>query len=353
MQFCTIRAGGAAVPLLLAALIGGDAEAAQSPACMDALARFEVVVNTRPATASTRKAASAGLTAVASEPGCRTVDGEKTRARLVDFLIDYAIAAPAEAKDAIAEAQNLVLVTENWRGKARLGDWFAARKERLQAVEWYRRASGDLATADPRPTAREAQELANKLGGEQLLAGNDHEGSQRGLDLPTVRDIGGNLGGIYGGGFQSRSAERIEVPWNVQFVTGTTEPTELGKKALAEMVEFAGKLNDAAEVTFVGHADPRAPQGQDPDRYNMELSCRRVVAVRDVLLSRGVKAKIQVDWKGKREPFPWQNLPEASSLSDDDKLQLDRRVAVFWYADEAPAGHGRDPGQGRNLCRGG
>jgi outer membrane protein OmpA-like peptidoglycan-associated protein len=353
MKFCKIRAGVVAPPLLLAAVMGGHAQAAQSPACVDALARFEAAVTTRPATAATRKAASAGLTAVASEPGCRTVDGEKARAKLVDFLIDYAVAVPAEAKDTIAAAQNLVLVTENWRGKARLGDWFAARKERLQAVDWYRRASGDLAIADPRPTAREAQELANKLGGEQLLAGNDHEGAQRGLDLPAVRDLGGTLGGIYGGGFQSRSAERIEVPWNVQFITGTTEPTELGKKALAEMVEFAGKLNDAAEVTFVGHADPRAPQGQDADGYNMELSCRRVVAVRELLRSKGVKARIQVDWKGKREPFPWQSLPEASSLSDDDKLQLDRRVAVFWYADEAPAGHGREPGQGRTLCRGG
>jgi outer membrane protein OmpA-like peptidoglycan-associated protein len=66
----------------------------------------------------------------------------------------------------------------------------------------------------------------------------------------------------------------------------------------------------------------------------MDLSRRRVEAVRTELLRQGVHADIRIEWKGANQPFNVSALPNASSLSQEEIWQLDRRVE--WMRDALP-----------------
>lgn len=320
MEFSGVRAAAVALPIVLAAVTGGGVEAAQTPSCAQVVTQFEAAVK-----AGARQDAVNSFYAVASEPACPSRESEGARARLVEFLVDYAVAHPAEANASIELAERIVTVSGNWHGKARIADWYGAHNALPRSVEWYQRAAADLSTATPKPTDKERQDLATKLGGVQSLASNDHEGKQRAIAVPPMRDAGGGLSGIYGSGFNSRGAVAIKRPIPVQFVYDQAVPTDLGRQTIAEMVEVARKFADTEELTLVGHADPRGA----PD-HNMDLSRRRVMFVREEMQRQQVKAKITVQWKGASEEFDWQILPNAANLSQEDRWQLDRRVEAAW-----------------------
>ena len=89
----------------------------------------------------------------------------------------------------------------------------------------------------------------------------------------------------------------------------------MGVEELAEAV----KQQNVETLTLVGHTDPRGDH-----LYNVELSKRRAAAVRDYLLSQGVKARILVDGRGPDEPFDVSLL--GRTVSQSEALALDRRV---------------------------
>jgi outer membrane protein OmpA-like peptidoglycan-associated protein len=116
----------------------------------------------------------------------------------------------------------------------------------------------------------------------------------------------------------SAETNAVAVPLPINFVANDTRLTAAGELALEELAEAAAQM---PEMTLVGHAAPRGGSHED----NMELSRRRVIAVRNKLVEKGVKARITIEWKGDSEPFDVSVLP-GDTLSRDDILQLDDRV---------------------------
>jgi outer membrane protein OmpA-like peptidoglycan-associated protein len=312
-------------PLFLASAIGiGRVCAAPTPLCARAVAAFDGALKT-----GAKKEVVNSFYAVTEEPGCasRVMDG--ARARLVDFLVDYARAHPPEAADTIRLAERTVDVSGNWRGKGKIADYyFDHRSDRdmpdalANSHLWYQKSVDDFSTADPRPTDAERQVMLKKLGAANALANNDQEGRRKISPSPARRDATGQLGGIYSSEFRSRGTFVGKVPIPVQFVYDQATPTPVGDKSIQELAEVAMKLE---EMTLVGHADPRG----SPD-YNMELSRKRVIAVRDALVRLGVTAKISIAWKGATEEYDWKALSNGSPLTQEEIWQLDRRVEWIW-----------------------
>jgi len=79
------------------------------------------------------------------------------------------------------------------------------------------------------------------------------------------------------------------------------DKSELKARGLEQVRAFADRLKawgGGVDMTVIGHADRSGP-----DAYNMALSQRRAVAVRDRLVAEGVSpAVIRVRWRGEREP---------------------------------------------------
>jgi outer membrane protein OmpA-like peptidoglycan-associated protein len=116
------------------------------------------------------------------------------------------------------------------------------------------------------------------------------------------------------------------VPIPVNFYTNETHFTPTGEKAMQELAEAAKTMR---MMKLIGHADPRGTA-----EYNMDLSLRRVEAVRAELLRQGIRAEIRIDWKGASQPFNVGVLPNADRLSREEIWQLDRRVE--WVRDAVP-----------------
>jgi OOP family OmpA-OmpF porin len=84
----------------------------------------------------------------------------------------------------------------------------------------------------------------------------------------------------------------------VYFAEGTEELKPEAKRAIDQVVaEMA--VRPAPEITVVGHTD-----FVGTDQYNDALSLQRALRVRDLLVKRGIPAKmIQAAGRGKREPL--------------------------------------------------
>ncbi len=115
-----------------------------------------------------------------------------------------------------------------------------------------------------------------------------------------------------------REVEVLSVPLPVRFYTDEARFTSEGEAAVAELAQAANE-QQLERLKLVGHADPRGS-----DQHNLDLSKRRVEAVRAELMRRGVKAHIDVEWKGSRQPFDVTVLP--SSPNQEERWALDRRV---------------------------
>ena len=84
----------------------------------------------------------------------------------------------------------------------------------------------------------------------------------------------------------------------VYFVEGTDELNPEAKRAI-DRVAAEVAARPAPEIAVVGHTD-----FVGSDQYNDTLSLQRAVRVRDLLVRRGIPAKIiQVAGRGKREPL--------------------------------------------------
>ncbi len=84
----------------------------------------------------------------------------------------------------------------------------------------------------------------------------------------------------------------------VYFVEGTDELKPDAKRAIDGVAAEIGK-RPAPEIAVVGHTD-----FVGTDQYNDALSLQRAVRVKDLLIRRGIPAKmIQTAGRGKREPL--------------------------------------------------
>ena len=102
----------------------------------------------------------------------------------------------------------------------------------------------------------------------------------------------------------------------VYFVEGTDELNPEAKGAIDRVVaEVAAR--PAPEIDVVGHTD-----FVGSDQYNDTLSLQRALRVRDLLVRRGIPAKIiQVAGRGKREPL----IPTSNAVAEPGN----RRVEVI------------------------
>ena len=102
----------------------------------------------------------------------------------------------------------------------------------------------------------------------------------------------------------------------VYFVEGTEELKPDAKRAIDQVVaEIA--VRPAPEIAVVGHTD-----FVGTDQYNDALSLQRALRVRDLLVKRGIPAKIiQAAGRGKREPL----IPNSDAVAEPGN----RRVEII------------------------
>jgi len=102
----------------------------------------------------------------------------------------------------------------------------------------------------------------------------------------------------------------------VYFVEGTDELNPDAKRAIDRIVaEVAAR--PSPEIAVVGHTD-----FVGSDQYNDTLSLQRALRVRDLLVQRGIPAKIiQAAGRGKREPM----IPASSTVAEP----RNRRVEII------------------------
>jgi outer membrane protein OmpA-like peptidoglycan-associated protein len=301
--------------------------------CADLVAAFDKAV-----TAHSVDAAIRSLEAISDDAVCGgRVD--EFRGKLVDFLIAYAgsaglAAADREKAQSIAE-RTLASGGGNWRGAEKLADYFMGRADRVNAYQWYQKSVSILNTPGISALSEERGALLTRLAAAQSLANDDQEGRKRIAFAPVMREPDGRPGGIYSpallrgprAGLRGpRGAAVVSVPIPVNFYTNETRFTPTGEKAMQELAEAAKTMR---MMNLIGHADPRGTA-----EHNIDLSRRRVEAVRDELLRQGIRAEIRIDWKGASQPFNVGVLPNADRLSPEEIWQLDRRVE--WIRDAVP-----------------
>jgi len=295
--------------------------------CQDLVAAFDRAVAARSAEAARRALADISDDVVC---GARI---DEFRGKLVDFLVKYAGAAGITGTDrdhAIAMAQGTLEISRNWQGAETLADYFMSRGDKLNAHHWYEQSVSFLNT-DPSIVATpiERRILLTKLAAAQSLVNDDEEGKKPIRYVPPMRAVDGSLCGIYCK-VLLRGAAVVNVPIPINFYTNETRFTPTGDRAMQELVE-AVAAEHVQTMKLIGHADPRGtPQ------YNMDLSRRRVEAVRDKLLQelqrQGIRADIRIDWKGAQQPFDVSVLPYTPS--QEEIWQLCRRVE--WVHDAVP-----------------
>lgn len=294
--------------------------------CAELAAAFGEAVAARSVDAAIR-----GLEAISDDPVCGgRVD--EFRGKLVDFLAAYAGAPGVAATDrvkAIDVAERMLTTGGgNWRGAEKLADYFMGRGDKLHAYEWYQKCVSILSALGISVPPDERGALLTRLAAAQSLANDDQEGRKRIAFTPVMREPDGRPGGIYSPALLRgpRGAAVVSVPVPVNFYTDETRFTPTGEKAMQELAEAAKTVR---MMKLIGHADPRGTAA-----HNMELSRRRVEAVRAELLRQGISAEISIDWKGASQPFNVGVLPNADRLSPEEIWQLDRRVE--WVRDAVP-----------------
>ena len=303
----------------------GMASAAQAT-CADLVAAFGAA-----AAAHSVDAAIRGLEAISDDPVCGARVDE-FRGKLVDFLVAYAGASGITSADR-DKAQSMAERTlasggGNWHGAEKLADYFMGRGDRLNAYQWYQKSVSILNTPGISAPPDERRALLTRLAAAQSLANDDQEGRKSIAFTAAIREIDGSLGGIYSPALllRPRGVAVVKVPIPVNFYTNETRFTPTGERAVQELAEAAKTMRT---MKLIGHADPRGTA-----QYNVDLSRRRVEAVRAELLRQGIKAEIRIDWKGASQPFNVGVLPNADRLSREEIWQLDRRVE--WVRDAVP-----------------
>ena len=87
------------------------------------------------------------------------------------------------------------------------------------------------------------------------------------------------------------------VSFLLYFLHDSTELTAESKSYIPEVLALV-RIREFYEISIIGHTDTTGN-----DEFNMKLSSARSVVVRDILLSRGIRAsKMELRYHGKRDP---------------------------------------------------
>ena len=309
----------------IAATIGlfvGMAAAARAE-CEDLVRSFHAAVASKSVDGARKAAADIG-----TDIFCGDRSDEFQR-RLVEFLIGLAAdrTTPDATRDsALKAAQASLEISGNWQTALKLADYYYERRNGPNALAWYEKALSFVST---RPATRastdDKKRLQARAGAAKLLANNDEEGAKQVAFAGSMRELDGSIGGIYARELL-RGVDVLTVPIPINFFTGETRFTPDGEKAALELASVAVEQK-VGRMKLVGHADERGA-----DAFNMDLSKRRVERVRDFLLSKGVRARIEIEWRGARQPFDVNQL--AGPVTRDETWALDRRVEWLRGGDE-------------------
>jgi outer membrane protein OmpA-like peptidoglycan-associated protein len=88
------------------------------------------------------------------------------------------------------------------------------------------------------------------------------------------------------------------VSFLLYFLNNSTELTAVSKSYIPEVLSLFNK-REFYEISIIGHTDTTGG-----DEYNMRLSSARAKAVRDTLLSRGIRSnQMELRYHGKRDPI--------------------------------------------------
>jgi outer membrane protein OmpA-like peptidoglycan-associated protein len=256
--------------------------------------------------------------AIADDSACN-FDIDAYRLQEIDFAIEAAGSAPTdgERNQMIQFAQDAIRIGGTWRSAETMGDYYARRGQFADALRWYETGISFLSRASTGSTPRDREQLLARAEAAKHQASDDGEGRHSASFASTTRDADGSLGGIYSRDLL-RGAQAVAVPLPINFFYDETRFTPVGEKAMEELLE-AVKEQNIQTMTLVGHTDPRGGHS-----YNVDLSKRRAVAVRDYLMSHGVSAHIDVDGKGPDNPFDVSLL--GRPVTKDEEWALDRRV---------------------------
>ena len=105
------------------------------------------------------------------------------------------------------------------------------------------------------------------------------------------------------------------VSFLLYFLNNSTELTAESKACIPEVLTLFNK-REFYEISIIGHTDTTGS-----DEYNMRLSSARAKAVRDILLSRGIRSdQMELRYHGKRDPL----VPTGDNVSEP----RNRRVEV-------------------------
>jgi len=157
------------------------------------------------------------------------------------------------------------------------------------------------------PPAAEIARIVKRTNEAKLLSGS--------FQLTRTRD--GECGGIFL--TKIRDFEPKSTPLPIEFEFDSATFTQKGKQAAQALLECASQEN-FAHIKLTGHTDMKGD-----DAYNMNLSARRLAAVRDYLVQAGYTGQIELVPLGKREPFQPDDPGQHSQAEID---QLNRRVEL-------------------------
>jgi outer membrane protein OmpA-like peptidoglycan-associated protein len=88
------------------------------------------------------------------------------------------------------------------------------------------------------------------------------------------------------------------VSFLLYFLSNSTELTAESKACIPEVLSLFNK-REFYEISIIGHTDTTGS-----DEYNLGLSLARAKAVRDILLSRGIRSdQLELRYHGKRDPL--------------------------------------------------
>jgi len=248
-----------------------------------------------------------------------TLDAQRRRVLLEVTMAEALVGHP----DREAEREQLLVDAEKpevfWGASMALGELQLSQRRFVQAAQALERAIEIVknTTKTPRPPANAIiQEMLDRVAQARLLAANEEQAPGAGAYVPVAKDHrDGSVGGSLSEDVRGLKPKSVPIPIN--FETGTATPTQIGQRAMDELLA-AVREQRPAEVLIVGHTDERGS-----DAMNMRLSEQRARTVADFLARNGVTARIKVQPMGKREPL---KIEDRTGLTEQDVWALNRRV---------------------------
>ena len=303
------RAARAALLAAAAVLAGAGAAGAD---CTALIERFDAAVAARQVAEA--KAIEAQV-AVDAECARDIVKVRRGRAglqlRLAQALLGQGPAGTA-AEQLLAEASEML-----WQAGKALGDLRLSQRRYADATISFEDALETMKNRGKTPQEPDpaivAQIFESATRARLLAAGPEGRAA---VYVPAAKD---HRDGSVGGSFSKdiRGFRPKVVPLPIQFETASAKLSAVGESAAAELLA-ALRQQQPPRLTLVGHADERGGEA-----YNLDLSERRVKAVRAFLMEQGITAEITAIGRGKSEPL---QSPSLSGLSREEKWALDRRV---------------------------